>query len=115
MHRVGAEQAIEVARCYAFDRGLDGSDGLGQPALGIFSEEQAIGATGGSFKRRLDRMQTEQRSGPSSLVMTAAWVPRRAELACDDAPCRAPEKPAGRFLSRHGFLMRSFVRISLGL
>jgi hypothetical protein len=60
MHRVGTEQAIEVARRYAFDRGLDWSDGLGQPALGIFSEKQAVGAAGGILECRLDRMQTEQ-------------------------------------------------------
>ena len=60
MHRVGTEQAIEVARRYAFDRGLDGSDGLGQPALGIFSEKQAVGVAGGILECRLDRMKTEQ-------------------------------------------------------
>lgn len=60
MHRIRAKQAIEVAWRYAFDRRFDGSDGLSKPALGIFSEKQAVGAAGGILECRLDRMQTEQ-------------------------------------------------------
>jgi hypothetical protein len=80
MHRVGTEQAIEIARCYAFDRGLDGADGLDQPAFGIFSEKQAVGAAGRILECRLDRMQAEQ--------------PKRTVFAGD---ARSMGFPSGRF------------------
>ena len=71
MHGVGTEEPVEVARRGAINLRGDRTDAFGQPAFGVFGQQQAMDAPRRVLQRRLDRMQAEEPKRPFRIVSGA--------------------------------------------
>ncbi len=120
MHRIGAEQAVEIARRDALDSGRNCTGRFDEAPLGILGEQQALDAPGRIFQRRFDGVKAKEPKWTFGVVCRAcsARIPMRRLGAGLRAVPAGGE--AGRALFFAPWLVETFVwqglpRIWLGL